>query len=232
MKIIELFLSLPIMRRRRLFFDKIEYGASTDDCWYWQGDKNQKGYGAISFYHSGRRMRVLAHRVSHAVFKGKIPAGMDMCHSCDNPPCVNPAHLHPGTRYQNMHECMDRGRFSAGVRRYNAKLTEDDIHTIRADTGTYEEIARRYNITSASVSNIKGLKEWAHVPLNHQTGIFRAGTGDRIRGEKQYGAKLKERDVLYIRQSSDTYQALADRYGVSLSAVYAARQRLTWKHLP
>lgn len=74
-------------------------------CWEWRANK-VRGYGRFS--HGGRMW--LAHRVAHAELIGPIPDGLDVLHSCDNPPCVNPAHLRAGTDQDNMRDQLSRGR--------------------------------------------------------------------------------------------------------------------------
>ncbi len=92
---------LPPMDR---LMGKVSIG---DSCWEWTGAKESAGYGRIK--NAGRTMS--AHRVSWELHNGPIPAGMLVCHRCDNPPCVRPSHLFLGTQADN---AIDRERKSRG----------------------------------------------------------------------------------------------------------------------
>jgi len=77
------------------------------NCWEWTGGKNNIGYGMIR---DGDRMRT-THRVSYEVHnKQSIPKYLCVCHSCDNPICINPNHLWLGTRAQNTQDMLNKGR--------------------------------------------------------------------------------------------------------------------------
>lgn len=79
------------------------------DCWPWTGAKTSKGYGAIQQCGKGSPM-LLAHRASYEFSAGPIESGLYILHSCDNPGCVNPAHLRAGTQSENIAEAFAKGR--------------------------------------------------------------------------------------------------------------------------
>lgn len=78
----------------------------TDGCWLWQGFRNHKGYGHFAIH--GRDYK--AHRVAFELATGRHPGRLLVCHSCDNPPCVNPAHLWLGTMSDNALDMHAKGR--------------------------------------------------------------------------------------------------------------------------
>jgi hypothetical protein len=77
-------------------------------CWEWIGQRWKSGYG----YLRPNRKIVSAHRYIYEELVGPIPDGLDLLHSCDNPGCVNPDHLRPGTHSENMKEAYRKGRKS------------------------------------------------------------------------------------------------------------------------
>ncbi|MGR7993860.1 HNH endonuclease signature motif containing protein [Xanthobacter sp. ZOL 2024] len=80
-------------------------------CWLWVGHKYPNGYGAIKSF--GRT--ISAHRFAYELYKGPIPEGMEILHSCDVKNCVNPDHLRVGTHRENMEEASARGLMPSGV---------------------------------------------------------------------------------------------------------------------
>jgi hypothetical protein len=78
------------------------------ECWEWKLSRHDKGYGIICVNSNGSCKRV--HRVSYESYIGPIPKGMMVCHTCDNPPCCNPAHLWLGTNQDNVSDMISKGR--------------------------------------------------------------------------------------------------------------------------
>jgi hypothetical protein len=82
------------------------------DCWLWQGSKRGDGYGKFHLLNEhGQEIGITAHRLSYALANGRWPQPSKMImHTCDNPACVNPAHLQEGTRSENLSDCWKKNR--------------------------------------------------------------------------------------------------------------------------
>lgn len=134
-----------------------------NQCWQWLAGCNDQGYGRLRV--NGEYVQ--AHRFSWELHNGPIPEGMMICHTCDFPGCVNPAHLFLGTASDNMQDMVEKGRGrqprKTGEEHGMAKLTEVDVVGIRklASLGvTQRMIARIFGITQGHVSDIVTGKKW------------------------------------------------------------------------
>lgn len=77
-------------------------------CWAWSGGTDGRGYGTLTVKKGASPVK--AHRLSWAIHFGEIPAGMCVCHACDNPECTNPEHLLLGTQTANNVDAAAKGR--------------------------------------------------------------------------------------------------------------------------
>jgi hypothetical protein len=140
----------PISR----FMDKVE--KRKDGCWVWTASKLQDGYGCFKV--GGKK--ISAHRYSYQAFKGDIPEGLVVMHSCDNPSCVNPEHLMAGTHKDNSQDAVSKGRMASGSRNSSAKLTEDQVAAIKESSETVVILANRYGVNQSTISKIRTGKKW------------------------------------------------------------------------
>jgi hypothetical protein len=136
--------------------------ASPEECWIWTGAATPLKYGKFRL---SCAKQVAAHRYSVELAGRSIPPGRVVMHSCDNPPCVNPAHLVIGTLRDNALDMVAKGRnFRAqGELHGNSKLTADIIKAIRLESGTMREIADRHGLWPSTVNNIRRRLTWRHV---------------------------------------------------------------------
>lgn len=141
------------------------------ECWVWIGSKSGRGYGRFKV--NGRFHT--AHRIGYALKNGAVNPRLDVCHHCDNRPCVNPSHLFAGTHKQNMDDCAAKGRNAVGDRNgsrihpksrpigeghANHKLTTAQVIQIRAAGGTCAAVGVRFGIGHAQVCKIKLRQQW------------------------------------------------------------------------
>ncbi len=107
------------------------YVVKTDGCWSWVGAKLPKGYGRIGAGVGKSKKVLLAHRLSYEIHYGPIPDNVLVCHSCDNPNCVNPSHLFLGTHKNNFDDAKKKGRIATGDR-HGSKTHPESVLKMRA----------------------------------------------------------------------------------------------------
>lgn len=96
-------MSKPIPWTRERFMSRIRV---VGECWEWARARHPGGYGATCY--NGKQTK--AHRLAYLLFVGPLPDGAWVLHSCDNPPCCNPAHLYAGTATDNNRDTVRRQR--------------------------------------------------------------------------------------------------------------------------
>jgi len=143
------------------FEEKVEL-IPESTCHWWIASIRPTGYGQ---FRSGDGKTKYAHRVSHELYIGPIPDGLDVLHKCDNKLCVNPDHFFLGTDMDNTRDKCNKGRHPVGEACTYAKLTEKDILKIRnmAKTQTHAGIAKLFKIDQSHATNIINRKRWKHV---------------------------------------------------------------------
>ena len=129
-----------------------------DECWLWTAGRGKRGYGQFSIL----TWPYSAHRVSMSL-NGRDPLELNACHTCDNPPCCNPAHLFAGSDADNMADRDAKLRTARGDRVGIAKLTEDSVRAIRRDPRPLRVVAVDYGVGYSTIGKIKQRKLWRHV---------------------------------------------------------------------
>ena len=131
------------------FLKKVQ---KTDSCWIWTGASDYtRGYGTA---YDGKKMR-LAHRLSWEMFVGSLQDGLCVCHHCDNPSCVNPAHLFLASHSENMKDAYRKGRLPV---KKNCKINQETADEIRKVYAAGEKslyaLAVSFGISSTQVRRI------------------------------------------------------------------------------
>lgn len=147
------------------FWRKSGVAAIEDKCWEWEGLITRGGYGRL--YLDDYKIVVYSHRASYKINIGDIPDGLFVCHTCDNRKCVNPKHLFLGTCKDNLMDMSSKGRHSVcGEKSGNHKYSNDMILEIRrlSSIGLVQsEIAKKFNVNQAYISNVVRRKIWNHI---------------------------------------------------------------------
>lgn len=137
------------------------------ECLIWQGAKGPKGYGQIRISWPESKCK-LTHRLAWELAGNDLPEGLDVCHKCDTPSCINVEHLFLGTRAENMQDMARKGRSSdtRGEKSGKAVLTNGDVAIMKElySVGrTQAYIASLYEVHPAHVSRILSGKRWPHM---------------------------------------------------------------------
>jgi hypothetical protein len=137
-----------------------------NECWLWQGSTMPTGYGQVQSTFQRQYSHRYAHRLSYELFVGSIPAGMKVCHRCDNPPCVNPNHLFVGTDADNHRDKVNKDRHSRGESHGASKLTDDIVKALREGTiKPSTMLARELGVTPSQLYRVRNGVYWKHLTV-------------------------------------------------------------------
>lgn len=140
---------------------KNTYPEPNTGCWLWGGLIDKDGYGRVS--PKKHKLRN-AHRLSYFFHKGDFDRSLFVCHTCDQPSCINPDHLFLGTVQENSDDMKNKKRQARGEQQWKAKLDTIDIKNIRIlyGLGIYscKEIGRFFSVSDVNVHSIVTYKIW------------------------------------------------------------------------
>ena len=147
-----------------------------NECWLWMATRTSFGYGSFRMGSAtdGTRRKEMAHRVAYMLANNvtELPKNKVIMHSCDNPQCVNPAHLSLGTYAENGKAAYDRKRRSStivpGEDSPRAKLTQKDVQYIRDSgyTKSARQLAEELGVSRSTVTAIRIGQNWAVTNAN------------------------------------------------------------------
>lgn len=202
--------------RRAEFVEYLKTLGPDSPCEYWPWSANRKTYTAISV----NFQKVRAHRWVYEQVHGPLPArtgrgatGTLVLHSCDHPPCVNPAHLSAGSALQNAQDASRKGRLPGVPHDVRYKLSDDDVVRVRTAFSlgvSQSKLAQQFGVSISTVNSI---------------------VHDRTRVTAAVYTRISESDIIKIRRlakASVRLGTIAKAWGVSrtlVSEVVNARGR-------
>jgi hypothetical protein len=174
---------MPTLMPTARFWAKVDQSGGPDACWPWLGYRTLGGYG---HWHPAKGVKVVASRFAYEDTFGPLPVGYGACHSCDNPPCCNPAHLFAGTAEDNAQDAQQKGRrvpppHVAGEAHGMARATIEQVRMIRelvasgllrrgggrppagASFKSIKQVAAETGLAWATVQHIAAGDTWKHV---------------------------------------------------------------------
>ena len=151
------------------FWNLVDKTTNPNGCWEWQGPRQSSKQGSLwhgIFSLSAVASTKLTHRLSWIIHFGQIPKNQCVLHKCDNPACVNPSHLFLGTQIDNVNDMMQKGRHAdqKGIKSVHAKLTENDVKWIRANSNlNSKDLGAKFGVSGASINDVKKYRSWTHI---------------------------------------------------------------------
>lgn len=192
---------------------------SPDECWPWATKTTSRGYGAFNV--GGKLIK--SHRIAYRMCRGEIPAGMLVCHRCDNPLCCNPSHLFLGSGKDNIQDMIAKGRqvCLSGEDHGSSILSEEQVVKIRNDYAsgsTQTEIAERHGVSRGAIGDVVARRRWRGV----------SGGAPYVNRSR----KLTPRDVMEIRglrKIGWSGKEIGPFYGITDGMVYHISSGRAWR---
>lgn len=182
-----------------------------NDCWFWTGTVQSKGYGLYN--------QCLAHRLAYQLATGMNPGLLLVCHHCDVRLCCNPRHLFLGTAQDNSDDMKQKERQQrcAGEEASRAELTSANVVSIRNSLATHRILAKQYGVSESTIASARTGKTWKTV--TEESGDRRHLTIDDVR------------EIRRLLRRGETGRSVAAFFDVSEGTISMIRNRRTWKRV-
>lgn len=127
----------------------VGWDVQPDGCWEWRGEHGKNGRARIAKRIDGHLYKKYAYRITYEALHGPIPDGLEACHTCHTPSCVNPDHIVPGTHLENI-------RMTTVF--HQTRATPEIVAAIRDDYAntklTQRELANKYDLSKRSITRL------------------------------------------------------------------------------
>ena len=151
------------------FFKRVQIEGD-DECWEWTGSRNKAEWHGQ--WRNAAGQIELTHRAAWRLMRGDIPGKLFVLHRCDNPICVNPAHLWLGTQADNLKDMWEKGRARPGVslgeKHGMSKLVPDQVIDIKASNQSGVSLAKKYNVSQTTICDIRKGRIWKHLNVEEE----------------------------------------------------------------
>lgn len=209
------------MTTEERFWEKVDI-RGTSECWEWCASKRSGEYGQFSI--AGKTYK--ANRIAYEFFYGSFDKSLFVLHECDNPGCVNPAHLFLGSHTDNMKDMVTKKRSACGENHGRAVLSEKDVIDIvdlyNSGQHTHDSIAALYGVDSPAIYKILNGRTWAEI-----TGINFSKSG--------LVKKLSEKEVIEIvdlyRTGDYSQKQISEFFCVGKTAIGNILTGKNWSHV-
>lgn len=193
-------------------------------CIIFQGGKDGKGYG--KYFTKDRKQATVSRAVLAAKVGYTLPENIDSCHTCDNPSCINPEHLWPGNRSQNLLDASNKGRTQGKSHPLsNAKLDWVTVREIRLklEAGrAMKDLAVEYSVNRKTIHDIK-----YHLTWKEEDAVIPTQT---MGGYKERKLSWEQAQEIRDRVNrGDRISDIARDFVVSRRVIYDIKNGVTYK---